>query len=556
MLRPDLVKITTVLLLLVCEPSLGQRLVMQLDAREVSTGSTFELTYVLQDALADRFSPPAAFPGFKRRSGPSEVRSTGFRNGAMYRHQSWVYVLEAQRPGTFQLPVARANVAGKILESNTLVIRITPSERTGQINAPSSDQDVFISAEIVPASLYPGQQAVYRITLYSRTPVSSVSMVETPELSAELARPLTRFDTRSKKIIINSATYEVRTIYELAFFPQTTGVDTLGPSTVQAAVDRPSGIPGLTIPAPVLLQTPPVRYQVKALPQPVPDDFSGAVGQFVMEATLINNQVPIGQGALLKVALRGNGNPRRYRLPELPVLAGLDMQEPTITAQETYENGEQWIHAKSVQYLLIAEKTGAYPIRPTFSFFNPDSNQYIRLSPLQPLHLHALEATSGFLSPAPPSLEQYKPQVLWEYATELSVLAIVLCALGGIFWILTKQQSTESQQTRLQHRTSQDAWLLAQKAQLSAPVAYCELLLFAIQQQLSDICGLAPSAQSKATVKEALLSDPDRAHIVESLIELLEHSERVVYANAPLWDSPENIWRAANQIRYALQKPT
>jgi len=552
MVRPDLVKIATAILLLLYEPTWGQRLTIELDAREISAGSTFELTYILQDALADRFFPPTAFPGCKIRSGPSEVRSTGFRNGAMYSHQSWVYVLEATVPGAFQLPTARASVSGKMLESNTQVVRITPSGRTDRVHASSSDQDVFVSAEIMPATLFPGQQAVYRIELYNRLPVSSVSVIQTPELRTERAKPLTRFDTRIKKTIINSATYEVRTIYELAFFPPSTGVDTLGPSTIQAAVDQPSGIPGLSIPAPVLLQTPPVRYQVKDLPQPVPDDFSGAVGQFALEATLHNTQVPVGQGALLKVALRGNGNPSRYKLPKLPVQEGLDMEEATNVEQETYENGEQLMHAKSAQYLLFAEKPGVYLVKPTFSFFNPDSNKYIHLTPLQPLYLNVLEASSGFLSKAQPFVEQSKTKRLPERT--MALVALALCAVGGILWLFSRLYSAKSKPNNPKHQGSPDAWLMAQRAQFSAPAVYCECLLFAIQQQLYDHFGLAPSAQSKATIKAKLLGDPEKAHIAEPMIDLLEHAERVVYANAPLWDSPENIWKAAHQIRSSLHK--
>lgn len=553
MSRTDLFNITTLLLILSQGPSWGQQLTMQVDAKEVASGSAFELKYVLHDATADRFFPPANFPGFKIRTGPSEVRSTGFRHGTMYRYQSWAYVLEAVNPGEIQLPPARASVSGMMLESNSLLIRITPSGKTRSTILHADNQDVIVSAEVTPASLYPGQQAVYRIALYNKSPVSSVSVVDIPELSTGLTKPLTRFDARAQKIILNATTYEVRTIYELAFFPQSPGLDTLGPSTIQVGIDQPSGIPGFSIPVSDLLHTPPVIYQVRPLPEPVPEDFSGAVGHFVMEAALANHQVPVGQGALLNLSLRGTGDPGRYTLPELPAQDGLDVLEPNTIDQESYENGEKWIHVQSVQYLLHAQKPGDYQIKPGFSFFHPDSNAYIRITPPQSMQLRVLEAPAGFLSPLPPPEGKQESQRYRELAIELIAFTAALCALIGLIWALSNFKDKQTKPTNPPNRAHQNPWLLVQKNRFEAPATFCTHLLFAIQKQLSDSCGLPPSSLSKATALDALQSEPRMAHIAGSVIEMWEHCERVVYANAPLWDSPEQIWKAAEQIRSSLQ---
>jgi len=544
------------LLLLTGDALSAQRFVLETDTREVVTGARFEIRYVLHDAVADRFIPPQTITGFRVIMGPNELRSSGFQNGQTYRFQSWTYVLEAIRPGRFTLPEAAVRVHGSTLTCKPLPIQVNNARADRQPAFPDANTEVFMQAEIEPAAVYLGQQAIYRILLYSRLNVADASLLETADFKGHYTRELQRFDTRTQQLQWKNKPYIVRTLYEQALFPQHTGTDTIGPTRIQVSVEQPSRFPGLSIPTPVTLQTQPVVLTVKPLPEPIPDAFCGGVGQFVLEASLSADNVPAQEAALLTLTLRGNGDAKRLHMPRLQATDGLEILDPTVLEQEDYENGEELVHTRTLQYVLTAKTPGRYGLLPAITYFDPDSNRYLTRAIRDSLFLTVGPPVPGTL---PDSLA-LQPQPIrnwwtawpaWSIAGSVGmVLLLLLGVLGFYAWQRRRKKTTVNPP----QNASGVAWTQAQHLVHAPAPAFCAALLEAIQMQLSDRLRIPLANLNKTTVQAALNAHPAGKTLSPELLAFWERCDMVAYGGMPAWDTPENIWQKAQQLKKQLQE--
>lgn len=535
-----------------CAPVAAQQFVAETDVREVAVGESFELRYVLHDAQADRFTPPKTFSGFQLAMGPTEMRSSGFRNGQSYRFQSWSYVLRSTRPGKYSLPAAAVQVQGRTLRCDPLTITVVQGRPSGGA-APASDEPVFLQAELSPTEAYAGQQAIYRVVLYARQDVSDASLVQAAAFGAHYHRAMDRFDTRTRTLEHAGKTYTVRTLYQEAVFPGAPGHDTVGPAVLQLGIEQPSRFRGLTIPVPVTLQTQPLPFAVRPLP-PAPPDFSGAVGRYVLEATLQNTQAPAGEAALLTVTLRGNGDPKRLRAPLLPAPPGLDIPEPEVIRQEDFENGAEWVHERTLQYVVMARTPGRYALMPQLVYFNPDSSRYMTCTAPDTLYL---EVTPARAQPAiaaepdpgaPPSPDR---RLLW--ATALSVFA-----LAAAVYLLLRRARRKQTPGVAPERERADAlrhqWHEAHRLLEADPRVFCNALLQALQAQAGAQLDIPLADLTKPAIRRRLATHPAGEAAADAFFRLWETCEQVAYAGLPMPERAADLWEKAQAVRKSLQK--
>ncbi|MDX2133250.1 MAG: BatD family protein [Saprospiraceae bacterium] len=533
-----------------CAPVAAQQFVAETDVREVALGESVELRYVLHDAQADRFTPPNAFSGFQLLMGPTEMRSSGFRNGQTYRFQSWTYVLRPTRPGKYTLPTASVRVQGRTLRCDPVVVTVVQGRPPGAA-APASDEAVFLQAELSPAEVYEGQQAIYRVVLYTRQEVSDAAMVQAPDFGAHYHREMDRFDTRTRTLEHAGKTYAVRTLYQEALFPASSGHDTVGPAVLQLGVEQPSRFRGLTIPVPVTLQTQPLPFAVRPLP-PAPPDFSGAVGRYVLEATLRNNQAPAGEAALLTVTLRGNGDPRRLRAPLLTAPAGLDIPEPEVIRQEDYENGAEWVHERTLQYVVPARTPGRYALMPQLVYFDPDSSRYVTCTAPDTLYLEVTPARAQPTATTDPDPGAPPPdrRLLW---AALAALPLVAAAV----WYLLRRRRKPAPGPAPEHMQAdalQRKWHEAHRLLPADPPVFCNALLQALQAQAGAQLDIPLADLTKPAIRRRLAAHPDGTAAADALFQLWETCEQVAYAGLPVPGRASDLWEKAQAVRKSLQK--
>ena len=79
-------------------------------------------------------------------------------------------------------------------------------------------------------------------------------------------------------------------------------------------------IPGSLFEPDVILETKPISVDVRPLPEDAPVDFSGAVGQFELTASLSEVEGKVNEPVTLIVDITGTGNIETLAEPALPEL--------------------------------------------------------------------------------------------------------------------------------------------------------------------------------------------------------------------------------------------
>jgi hypothetical protein len=129
------------------------------------------------------------------------------------------------------------------------------------------------------------------------------------------------------------------------------------------------------------------RLTVNVLPLPqAPEDFSGAVGSFSLDAEISENRVPSGEAVTLGIVLQGStrpGNIVDIELPDLP-----DFEVFTPEKQTSVDATAKGISTrKKYKYLLIPQEKGEKTIPSiTWTYFDPAKKSFKTLA-TQPITL-------------------------------------------------------------------------------------------------------------------------------------------------------------------------
>ncbi len=374
------------------------------DRTEVPVGEKFQVTYTLSGGnlrSQSDFNAPDLNRNFLTLAGPSTSQQVRIINGRMSSSISWTYVLQPRSTGTFTVPSASITYDGERLTSNTVSVRVTravPQSQQGRSRQQETGKvdlgdNLFIRAIPSDTDVYLGEPLTVTYKLYSRVAFQLENPIKLPRMvgfwSEDVESPT---QLRPRVEVYNGKQYETYMLRKVLYFPTQTGELTIEPFEVGTTVrvrkrrktgddfyDRFFSDPFLdryeSIKKTLLTQK--VRVNVRELPENGrPNDFSGVVGDYEMEATLDRNQLKANETATLKVTLRGSGNIRLLDEPEITFPAGVDHYDPTISEDARPEAGTLY-GSKSFEYILVPRYAGKVTVPPiTFSYFNLERGEY------------------------------------------------------------------------------------------------------------------------------------------------------------------------------------
>lgn len=581
-------------LLIFAGPLRAQVFEAKTETKEIALGSTFEISFSLKDARGERFRAPD-FSDFKVAGGPNELRGMTIINGRSSSHQTWSYELEPRRTGTFSIGAASVVADGKTLNTQPIVIKVVAARNVPGGNAPPGvDDKLFIVGELDRNTAWLGEQLNWRILLYTQLSLEGVDIIDIPEFEGFYSKEKRRFDTRVNYRTVRGKKYAVKTLYEEALFPQESGELTIGPAQVRVGIEQPGTFGAFMGPRPVLLQTQPVRLNVKPLPGPAPEFFCGGVGQYDWQVELDRDSLSTDDALTLKVAVRGNGDSKRFAAPKLNLPPGLEVFEPKIAEEEEYENGEQVIHSRVLEYVILPKEPGEYVIRPALSFFDPDSNRFHTLSAdsLPPVRISAganytaNRTAVDSLPPVPPvqdasdgwSLVQdlMRSPVLWLLlATPVLVLLLFLLlrkkrkndatpAVAGmpantapLAVPAAKQQVAGSLPTASSRDARQAREQFAQTARLLGsgnPRVFYDSLFKSLQGYLAARFALTPAGMTQENIRKTLSERGVPSATVQHLLSVWQTCEQALFAAQPQAAQMEHTWRMAESVVQDLER--
>lgn len=527
--------------------------------REVSEGSRFEVSFTLKNAAGKRFIAPNF--GFPVSSGPVEMRGSGFINGQTYSHQTWSYELEAGKPGTYTIGPATVQTSSQTLRSQPLTIRVVQA-RQGRAK-PDSKEKVFLSGELDRSSAWVGQQVHYQLKLYTQLNLLDCDILELPKFDGFYARERQRFDTRTEYQTIRGQQYAVRILFEMALFPQESGEQSIGIARARVQTANFSTLLGSM---PSILQTQPVKLQVKALPEPAPIGFLGGIGHYEWKVKQDKDVLTTDDAATLTVTIQGNGDARRFANPKFILPEGIEGLEPKVREDEEYETGDQFVHSKTLEYAVLPKHPGEFNFTPQLLVFDPDSNRYLTLQAEQPVQLHVTPGQQYGKNTTPsdtlavqqplqsPLLRFWEISTAWLQQPLIWGSAAGLAALTALFFLFKKQRnkkpapapppSAGARQKDARERFKQAYYLIRSS---DSRVFYHEILK-SLQDYLAAGLYIEPAQVSKEEVRERLAGLQIPEPVIQSLLQVWQTCEVAVFAGQAQSSVMQDTWQKAETV--------
>jgi hypothetical protein len=312
-------------------------------------------------------------------------------NGAMSQTVTVTFSVTAQQAGVFTIPALMADVNGQRLVTEPLKLTVTAASAPSPAAVNSGSEVAFMKFVFPKNKIYVGEPAVARLELYLREDVQNLSnfqLTSSPTDGFSAGKTAELQNQRHRAQVGN----HVFTVVPLAI-PLTAvrpGPLTLGPFTASAVIALPSQNQGgdpffrqffnQSEQKQVTLATEPVNVESLPLPaQNKPANFSGAVGNFEMNATAGPTTVTVGDPITVRVQISGRGALDAVTLPVPAAWQNFKTYPPTTKVETGDQFGFQG--TKTFEQIISPQNADVHELPAlTFSFFNPDDGQYHTLT--------------------------------------------------------------------------------------------------------------------------------------------------------------------------------
>lgn len=371
--------------------------------REIAVGDLFYIYYEISD-LDETPEKPASVPGAKVMYFDRTGQSSRFSsiNGKTTQSFSYTYTLtlRAQKEGQYTFgPITVGGVTSNSVsytigasapQSPSAGVPQQEDDRHDSSEGPKfigkGDGNLFLKAEVSRSSAYEQEALVYTVKLY--TTYDAIKFI-----GATAAPKFEGFVVEESKDISNSLTYETyqgktyasAIIARYIIFPQMEGELKVIGNTYTVSVDEREYYHdpfwgSLSVAKPLQLNVTPndLTVNVKALPKPVPANFSGGVGKFSISSELPSQNFLSNQAASIVYTVSGTGNLKYVKLPDLNALypPELEVYSPTPDVNATVGRTNVSGTAK-FDYSFMPLESGTFSIPAVdLVYFNPETGKY------------------------------------------------------------------------------------------------------------------------------------------------------------------------------------
>ena len=306
-------------------------------------------------------------------------------NGQMNRERTFTFTLLPLREGNLSIPALPVTVDGKKMFTQPITVQVSKGTRSSDVSA-----DVQVGGSVNNIRPYLGQQIVYTFQLLYGVQLANTDYTA-PSFEGFSATQIGKQETGQK--IVNGQRLQVVKISYL-LIPLKTGPLTIEPAELKCDLvssrrgnrsmfdsffnDSFFGNSELVT---KVLRTDPVTVDVLSLPEwSGPEQFSGLVGQFSMQAELETDSVAVGESVTLSVTLKGKGNMQDADIVQCQVPDAFkqyaDQPETDVTLGPDGYTGK-----KVFRTALVPVREGDYSLKVVpLVFFDPKAVSYRRLA--------------------------------------------------------------------------------------------------------------------------------------------------------------------------------
>ena len=361
--------------------------------RQVIEGQQFQLEYTLYNASGKDLKLPE-FKGCKvLYQGTSSGTSVSVVNGKVDRQttETHVITLRAEKEGSYTFAPATISADGRTLSTNTWKLTVLPPDKAGASSGRSSgrsgqssdDTALFIRLILSKNKIYEQEAVLATIKLYTQASGVQAENYSFPSFEGFVVQDIDLPQNTSFSLEnYNGINYKVAVLKQCLLFPQRTGKITITPGKFDFQVETYQLVNGpfgpMRVPQGVSrsVSTNTASVEVMPLPGGKPASFMGGVGDFSLSSSISSTHVKANEAITLKLTIKGSGNLKYLKNPELQLPNDFDTYDPKVDVNvKASAGGVSGI--RTVEYTTIPRFAGTFKIPAVeFSYFDIKSKSY------------------------------------------------------------------------------------------------------------------------------------------------------------------------------------
>src|SRR5690606_14059590 len=255
----------------------------------------FILTYGQENISVDK---PLNLPGFGKlhQLGESQINSFQFINGNVINQSGIEVMLVADQEGEFTIGSATVTIDGRRYKTNPIKISVKkglkPKSQPGK-----RLQGAFLTAEISDNNPFLNQEVVLTVKLYARdySILNRLRNYQEPDFNNMVAKFVSeKLEDDEKQVLVNGVTFIQKVLARYVLFPQKKGNLEIDPFALNVLISGYYGSENIQ------LTTDPIVLNVRELPTGKPSNFSGAIGNYKLNASLSKNELKANEATNLE----------------------------------------------------------------------------------------------------------------------------------------------------------------------------------------------------------------------------------------------------------------
>jgi hypothetical protein len=356
---------------------------------ELGVNQRLRINFTINKQGADDFKLPD-FKNFTLLGGPNTSISRSIMNGRSSFSQTYSYIIQPKKQGTYTIPSATIEYKGETLQSNTISIKVlSASEVPKDVNDPLyiAGQNVHLIAEVSNSNPYVGEgiYVVYKLYFSTNIGLNNPRLKENPKFNGFWNQDFEITNFKVENTTYKGEEYRYFIVKRALLVPQKSGKLVLEALDMDMVVNVPTGqgdFFGNPITRRVQYLASSGKRNVNVKPLPIegkPEDFTGAVGEFNFKVSATKEAMKSNEASQIKVEVFGKGNLKLFELPKINTPSELEVYMP-----ERDENVRTTLNGISGNisdsYTVVPEFKGKYKIpEVSFSYFNPKEEKYMTL---------------------------------------------------------------------------------------------------------------------------------------------------------------------------------
>ena len=304
--------------------------------------------------------------------GPYEQTSIEFINGKMKDTKTLTWTLSPRKIGNLTIPAIQGSINGKRFVSKPIKIMVANNLKD------SSEKSVFILAEVDKESVYLGEQITLTYKLYKdlNTKISGIDQFQMPDFNGfwveEIFTPQ-RLQYQSKNVLFEGRKYQVANLGQRALFPIASSQHIIPPVSIKTQIEKkkkktkrdpffdPFFNSFFTETKTKIIRSNKKTITIKQFPEPKPNDFNGAVGDFKINVAIDQKEIEVNNGIMFTIFLEGTGNLGLFTLPKVEFPQALEAFPPNDDyKKDVFRN--QITGSQKLEYVLIPRRPGHFEI--------------------------------------------------------------------------------------------------------------------------------------------------------------------------------------------------